>query len=85
MLKKTFGKDVDGCCLNCGRPAPPCRCGELVTNRACTAHPEAALRVLAIPVRRSRVSTGLTEIVSWVDVAECEVLGCATCRTIKDR
>jgi len=76
-LKADFQKDPDGCCTNCGRTAPPCRCGETYP-RKCSIHPNVPMRILAIPVYRG------TQIKWWVDIAECSVMGCTLAHSIKN-
>lgn len=78
--KEQFGKN-DGLCINCGREAPPCRCGELV-ERMCSIHNE-QMHVLAIPVYATADGGFDREIVGWVNVAECPRLGCGNVRSLK--
>jgi hypothetical protein len=76
-VKRTFTKDGDGICSNCGRPSPPCRCGKEVI-RKCSIHGH-NLRVIAIPVYNGnpRVLWG------WIDVSECPEEGCTRVRSCK--
>lgn len=83
-LKPPVGRDVEDICLNCGRPVPPCRCGEAIEKLACSLHLNTPMRVIAIPSYQCRVRTGLREITQWTDAAECGVLGCGYMRALKD-
>jgi hypothetical protein len=77
--KKPFQK-VNGVCLNCGRSAPPCKCGE-AANLECSTHLE-PMRVLAIPVYATPQGE-YRHIAGWVNAAECPVVGCGKVRSIK--
>lgn len=81
--KTPHDRDADACCLNCGRQAPECKCGE-PTSLTCSIHDE-PMHVTAIPVYKGIDPNDprVRAIVAWINVAECPRLGCTRVRSLK--
>lgn len=84
-LKPDYGRFADGRCTNCFRKI--CECGNLLSFRACSKHPENGMRVKAIPIVTYRAAPNPIHPepreTHYVNIAECEVFGCDTVRAIK--